>query len=740
MAAPKKPTNPRWNVGSPEPFPPVWTGAPSSLSLTAGQTYNFAPYASDQDSSVLTFSLVNPASGYSITTSGLMTAGPATATVTVRVSDGGRTADTVCSVTIQTVQSGITRLTPSGPAYATEAETTAAISAESVKAYNDPAGKPLPLVGHWHRNTLPLSWQRTKIQSGVPIMPWVNWYRTLSVGGFQATAADADMQWLASNNLPIVCLFGNQWQTDIISPTYNYVRTTLAETPALPVKIANITSATVNGTTSVTFTTDAAHGIETSTLKWVWLRGFTGGWTSLNGNGYEATVIDTVNFSIAVNGSGFGAFSGAPELIRRNPAAPNLSPLGGTAPWAAAGNDWANNAVTAHIQSIYPSPGRAFFYHNNEASFEVEPQDLATDIRFTQTNNDLNRKVATHYGYADKWNAWFSGFKSRLNAAWQSATGFGAYNPNHTRRFRYLPTWHTAEPLDPSNTNRLTFHWYAYDSGVEEVYDNYWEWSSSYPNQCKAPWLVQSPQSEAMIMLNYAEKAANVNPDYWNELIFNDGEFESRAPTGDKLAKYLEHVGPISRTPTYFKGWTQYCMWIARPRVVREYRDAGALILGTAYEDFWNVIMDITCHVHQDATLRRFWKLGTLVENTAIAVGDHPHPYQRDTTTDGSWTSPWENLPKWYHLKTNLDPVLSVGINGIYTLNENGENAKWPVYTLAHVIGSAPNREWLVYAHSTGTQGDANKTLTNVVVTIPNYQNVTLPTVPVEGAFYHIVE
>jgi len=58
-----------------------------------------------------------------------------------------------------------------------------------------------------------------------------------------------------------------------------------------------------------------------------------------------------------------------------------------------------------------------------------------------------------------------------------------------------------------------------------------------------------------------------------------------------------------------------------------------------------------------------------------------------------------------------------------------------PVYTQAHLIGTTPNREWLIYAHST-----SDATLEDVEVTVPSYQTITLPSVPTEGAFYYIRE
>jgi hypothetical protein len=56
------------------------------------------------------------------------------------------------------------------------------------------------------------------------------------------------------------------------------------------------------------------------------------------------------------------------------------------------------------------------------------------------------------------------------------------------------------------------------------------------------------------------------------------------------------------------------------------------------------------------------------------------------------------------------------------------------VWTLARVIGSAPRREWLVYAHAPAGRK------TNVSVTIPGYRRVVLPEVAIAGSFYRVQE
>ncbi len=81
---------------------PTWTGAPTTLSLVAGNTYNFGQHASDPNGDPLTYSLVaGNSNNYTVhQTTGVLTVGNVSQSVTVRVSDGVLTADHVCAVTV----------------------------------------------------------------------------------------------------------------------------------------------------------------------------------------------------------------------------------------------------------------------------------------------------------------------------------------------------------------------------------------------------------------------------------------------------------------------------------------------------------------------------------------------------------------------------------------------------------------------------------------------------------------
>jgi hypothetical protein len=86
--------------------------------------------------------------------------------------------------------------------------------------------------------------------------------------------------------------------------------------------------------------------------------------------------------------------------------------------------------------------------------------------------------------------------------------------------------------------------------------------------------------------------------------------------------------------------------------------------------------------------------------------------------------------PRWFNLKTSADnPALPD-----YIRPGSGYRLQMPIWTLARVIGSKPNREWLVYSHA--PLGE----LKDVRVTIPGFADITVPKVAIEGSFYHVVE
>jgi hypothetical protein len=556
------------------------------------------------------------------------------------------------------------RLTPSGPAYATEAETVAAIIAESTKAANDAGGRPLPLAGSWN-NYFVLSDQFSNISAGYPVLPWVFWWKTGTTGQL-----DSGLSTLVSSGLPFV-LVSTQWDEDLLNDS---------EFTSLP-----------DADTAQTVT---AGGRQTK-----------------------------------------------------------LSPMGSVQPWSDCGENWGTCAQIVHLQSQYASPPRVLFLSNNEAP-PLYHFSAADDTRYVSTygTTTAGEKMAHfHYRWVDRYSALCNGIVSNIDAAgWQGKVATVGYLDSRAVQFRLTDAWFNSYNPVSATVDRIDYHSRAWGGVSPEIYDTYQYWSSpvsgSYPINDKAPFLTWSPQNDSMTTAMLRDMAYSVNQDYWFEISIWDGELWEGAdgytayPNVQKALDYRT-LG-IDVSPSYYKGWAQYCMWIAKPRCAREFRYVDLDNANSLYGDYWQSILDMVAHVHSEATLRRFWRLGTQVENTAV-ICEYPsgvfntHPYQnRAYTADSSFDGTvWNGYPKNCHLATNLDPTYSAPWP--IRMSDAGDNLERPVYTMAHVIGVEPNREWLIYAHSTGIDG---ATLSNVVVTIPDYDDVTLPTVPIEGAFYYIRE
>lgn len=93
------------------------------------------------------------------------------------------------------------------------------VRAEALRDPQDPTGKPLPLVAHWHRDSLPLSFQLQMIREGVPVLPWINYFRTMAASRVvdQANEIRTLREW----GLPFSLLTGGQWEADFYkSPEY----------------------------------------------------------------------------------------------------------------------------------------------------------------------------------------------------------------------------------------------------------------------------------------------------------------------------------------------------------------------------------------------------------------------------------------------------------------------------------------------------------------------------------------
>ncbi|MGA2227572.1 MAG: hypothetical protein ABSH41_24315, partial [Syntrophobacteraceae bacterium] len=236
----------------------------------------------------------------------------------------------------------------------------------------------------------------------------------------------------------------------------------------------------------------------------------------------------------------------------------------------------------------------------------------------------------------------------------------------------------------------------AWDGGSAPYYVD-WDVTADYT--------VQSPQIESMNWVFMLKEAKRLNPEFRFEISAWDGHEEGKHID---MGKYFADRGQVY-DPKRYQGMVQFGMWLLRPRVVREFRLYNDTL--TKSESYFLSIVNSVDRVHTNPILRKFWRKGQLVANPS---GSHPY--------ESAIPEEYKKAVRWFLLDANVNPksfrYLSTEV---------------PVFSLALVLGEAPEREWLVYTHS------PLKKMDKVEISLPGYGPVQLDVTPA-GCFYHVIE
>lgn len=360
--------------------------------------------------------------------------------------------------------------------------------------------------------------------------------------------------------------------------------------------------------------------------------------------------------------------------------------------------EWASSRMMKKLQEWYPDPPYVLFVSNNEhprlAWNKVEEDRRYLEKYGSGRSDEFKRKVVAD-GWIKCYGAMLRGMREGLtNLNWKQRVifvGYDAFGPPHFARW---PGW---------------MEYSLYSSGRIDPWPQVWDGAS--PSYYVFNWsavtdyTVYSPQVEAMNWVFMLEEAKRQNPKFWFELSAWDGhepELEN-----DKRKTYAR--AGQKYTPERYGGMVQFGLWLLRPRVVREFRGYQDTLAQA--EPYFLPIVAAVDRVHNNPTLKDFWRQGELVVNRA-----HPHPYQASVPKE------YQKIDRWFLLDTSLDPPHPLELGN-----------QLPVFSLALVKGRAPQRQWLVYAHSPLMGRD------KVKVTIPDYQPVTI-NVAVAGSFYVVDE
>lgn len=375
-----------------------------------------------------------------------------------------------------------------------------------------------------------------------------------------------------------------------------------------------------------------------------------------------------------------------------------ISPFGPVDVWREVGAKWTTSRMMKKLQEWYPDPPLVLFISNHE-HWKLEWKKAEEDARFVKLygkgRDDEFKRKATGDGWIARYRALQQGMRDGLsNRRWRENVKFVAYDAFGPSHFARWEGWlehslHTTGRIDP---------WaLAWDGGSPSYYLFNWSGITDFN--------VFSPQVEAMNWLFMLQQARRANPRFWFELSVWDGHEPSQA--NDKRKFYGRIGQPF--TPDRYEGWAQFGMWLLRPRVVREFR--GYQDTDAEMEPYFLSVIEAVDRVHQNATLREFWRTGELVANPA-----RQHPYQTRVPQE------YQNVNRWFLLDTSLDPPRPWKLD-----------TQLPVFALALVKGAAPQRQWLIYGHAPAEDRK------DVQISIPGFRAVTV-NISVGGSFYRADE
>jgi hypothetical protein len=336
-----------------------------------------------------------------------------------------------------------------------------------------------------------------------------------------------------------------------------------------------------------------------------------------------------------------------------------LSPFDAVEPWVVVGRRWAQAPTLKRIQELYPDPPLVLFISNNEQTKQT-PAELQAAWRADADAPLIARRRAIGDAWIERYRALQRGFRQGLDApAWRAHAIFVGYDAFVTPAMGRWFGWPESSLYVPGRTEPWP---YAWDGATVAYYLHDWAPDSDYT--------VWSPEIEVMNYLPVLAEVRRTQPQFWFEISVWDGHLPGQ-PT-DKRRFYAERKQQF--TPVRYGGLVQFGMWLLRPRVVREFRNAEDDRI--RFGAYFDAILAAVTRVHEDPSLRSFWRHGRLLENPRGG-----HPYQEALPPELAARS------RWFLLDSNANPPRPWALAD-----------KLPVYALALERGDRPHREWLLYA------------------------------------------
>lgn len=374
------------------------------------------------------------------------------------------------------------------------------------------------------------------------------------------------------------------------------------------------------------------------------------------------------------------------------------SPFGPLEPWESVGQKWTSTNIVKKMQELYPDPPLILFVSNNEQPklnwTEVESSKQYLALYGKNRDDNFKRQVVGD-GYIKRYRTLQEGMREGLiKSSWKKAAKFVGYNAFAGLSVGRWPGWINYSLYVPGRLEPWPLAW---DGVSASYYVNDWDASTDYT--------LRSPLIGAMNWVYEKNQAIKLNPEFWLEISAWDGHQINKV--SDKRKQY-ELLGQ-SYNPHRYVGMVKFGMWLLRPRLIREFRyhleDLEKM------EPYFLELVNAVDDVHTNLTLRKFWRKGNLVANRASS-----HPF------DAALPKEYKNAERWFLLDASVNPK-----------RPWKQDTEIHAFSLALVLGTTPQREWLIYTYS--PVSDRKK----VKVILPDYGELTLDFLQ-EGQYYYVTE
>jgi hypothetical protein len=373
-------------------------------------------------------------------------------------------------------------------------------------------------------------------------------------------------------------------------------------------------------------------------------------------------------------------------------------PEGPIARWQEVGLEWGSLQTVAEIQAEYPDPPLVIWLNNFEQP-RLRWEEAETSWRFVQNHGPgltgEQTRAIVGQGWIDRDTALWGSLTDQLTADWQAVSIPICYSAFGVRKYGQWNGWNGTSLHVPGRFSP----WPLVANGSASYYV-----LEDPAVHAQTDYRVDGPQMSGMNWNFMLAEALRDNPDYFWEVSSFDG--------GIQRQNWYRFVQGQIYDKARYKGFVRFGLWLTRPRVFREFRLTAqdrALSL-----EYWDAVLEAVREVHTDADLTRFWRNGELVVNPA-----HPHAF--DNNLVAGYTD--VDVDRNFLLDADVNPLRP------WTNDMTIE-----VWSLALVLGEAPNREWLLFTYAPLQSHD------DVVITVPGFGDVTVDVPRGNGVFVQLAE